>query len=145
MKMNTEAKRGTGREAEQSSFQETEVKSSPTQTHQDVFIKKQCGNRIDRRGLGQLVKAAIPPAPCLPGEQASCKSYAVLFLTHFKKSVYIALKTKVVPYAEPIESYYNNAAFRQCIIAQLRDGTESHNTDTSKFSAISAPHSISTR
>lgn len=48
------------------------------------------------------------------------------------------LKTKVTPYAVPTESHYDNASVRKCIIAQLRKGTESQNTDTtSTFSAIS--------
>lgn len=46
------------------------------------------------------------------------------------------LKTKVTPYVVPTESHYDNASVRKCIIAQLRNGTESQNTDTSKFSAI---------
>lgn len=46
------------------------------------------------------------------------------------------LKTKVTPYVVPTESHYDYASVRKCIIAQLRNGTESQNTDTSKFSAI---------
>lgn len=40
------------------------------------------------------------------------------------------LETKVTPYAVPTESHYDNASVRKCIIAQLRNGTKSHNTDT---------------
>lgn len=47
------------------------------------------------------------------------------------------LETKVTPYVVPTESHYDNSSVRKCIIAQLRNGTESHNTDTSKISAIS--------
>lgn len=41
------------------------------------------------------------------------------------------LETKVTPYVVPTESHYDNASVRKCIIAQLRNGTKSHNTNTS--------------
>lgn len=54
-----------------------------------------------------------------------------------KDLVYIMLNTKVTPYVVPTESHYDNLSVRKCLIAQLRNGTESPNTDTNKCSAIS--------
>ena len=63
----------------------------------------------------------------------------MLFLIQWGKKnlIYIMLETKVTPYVVPTKSHYDNSSVRNCIIAQLRNGTNSHNTDTSKFSAIS--------
>lgn len=63
----------------------------------------------------------------------------MLLLIQWEKQnlVYITLKIKLTPYVVPTESHYDNASVRKCIIAQLRNGTKSQNTDTSTFSAIS--------
>lgn len=67
------------------------------------------------------------------------KSWCVIFNKGggVRDLVYIMLKTKVTPYVVPTESHYDNVSVRKFLIAQLRNGTESQNTDTSKFSAIS--------
>lgn len=79
---------------------------------------------------------SVLPSPYLRKEA----NHGVLFLIRgvgVRDLVYIMLKTKVTPYVVPTESHYDNVSVRKFLIAQLRNGTESQNTDTSKFSAIS--------
>lgn len=73
------------------------VMSPPAQTHQGVWIKSQPGSRVGRGGLGS-VGGGCNPSCSHPGQ--SCGSVAT------------ALQTKAVPYAEPSESHYSDAAFR---------------------------------